>query len=63
MPDEAEDRTLIAELRTFILSYGEHDADCPGIDARQWREHQKVCICGFAPRLDELLGRLAQRLV
>jgi hypothetical protein len=57
-----DDDTVLAELRTFILSYGEHDQDCPGIDARQWPEHRRVCICGFAPRLDELMGKLAERL-
>lgn len=57
-----DDDTLLAELRTFILSYAEHDAGCPGIDARRWSEHRKVCVCGFAARLDELMNKLSERL-
>ena len=50
------------ELRRFILTYAEHDADCPGIDANAWEEQRRVCVCGLAPRLDELLGQLDRRL-
>jgi hypothetical protein len=54
---------IVADLRRFILSYAEHDPECPGINARAWEEHRKVCTCGFAMRLDELLDALDQRLV
>ena len=49
---------LVAEIRTFILSYGEHDPDCPGVDANAWQDQRAVCVCGFAPRLDELMSKL-----
>ena len=50
------------ELRRFILTYAEHDPDCPGIDARAWEDQKRVCECGFASRLDELLETLDERL-
>ena len=50
------------ELRRFILTYAEHDPDCPGIDARAWEEQKSVCVCGLASRLDELLEKLDERL-
>ena len=53
---------LVIELRRFILTYAEHDLDCPGIDANAWSEQKRVCVCGLAPRLDELLGKLDERL-
>lgn len=53
---------LIIELRRFILTYAEHDPDCPGVDANAWEEQKRVCVCGLAPRLDELLEKLDQRL-
>ena len=53
---------LVVELRRFILTYAEHDLDCPSIDANSWDDQLKGCICGLAPRLDELLGVLEQRL-
>jgi len=53
---------LVAELRRFILSYAEHDPECPGIDAKAWEEQRAVCTCGLAPRLDELLEKLEKRL-
>ncbi len=54
---------LIIELRRFILTYAEHDPDCLGVDANAWEEQKRVCVCGLAPRLDELLEKLDQRLV
>lgn len=53
---------FVAELRRFILTYAEHDSDCPGIEANAWEEQRRVCVCGLAPRLDELLATLEQRL-
>ena len=53
---------LTIELRRFILTYAEHDSDCPGIDANAWQEQRRVCSCGLAPRLDELLAKLEARL-
>jgi hypothetical protein len=52
---------FIAELRRFILTYAEHDPDCPGIDAGAWDEQKRVCECGLAPRLDQLLDELAMK--
>jgi len=54
---------LTVELRRFVLTYAEHDPDCPAIDANAWDEQRRVCVCGLAPRLDELLGKLDERLV
>ena len=53
---------LVVELRRFVLTYAEHDSDCPGIDANAWTDQKKVCVCGLALRLDELLAKLDQRL-
>ena len=53
---------LVAEIRRFILSFGEHDPGCPGIDATTWTQQREVCICGFAGRLDELMQRLEEAL-
>jgi hypothetical protein len=38
---------LTIELRRFILTYAEHDPDCPGIDANAWEEQRLVCVCGL----------------
>jgi hypothetical protein len=53
---------LTVELRQFILTYAEHDSDCPGFDANAWEEQKRVCVCGLAFRLDELLEKLDKRL-
>ncbi len=53
---------FVAELRRFILSYAEHDPDCPGLTAKSWSDQRRVCTCGLAPRLDELLEQLEKRL-
>lgn len=53
---------LTIELRRFILTYAEHDPDCLGINGNAWEEQKQVCVCGLAPRLDELLGNLDERL-
>ena len=53
---------LTIELRRFILTYAEHDSDCPGIDANAWEDQKSVCVCGLAPRLDELMETLDSRL-
>jgi hypothetical protein len=34
----------------------------PGVDANAWHEQLKVCVCGLAPRLDELLETIEKRL-
>ena len=47
---------VVAEIRTFMLSYGEHDPDCPGADANAWLDQSTVCVCGFAPPLDKLVS-------
>ncbi len=54
--------SFVAELRRFILTYAEHDSDCPGIEANAWEEQRRVCVGRLAPRLDELLETLEQRL-
>jgi hypothetical protein len=53
---------LVIELRRFILTYAEHDSDCPGIDANAWHDQKKVCVCGLTLRLDELLAKVDERL-
>lgn len=52
----------VVELRRFILTYAEHDPDCPGMDENAWEDQKRVCVCGLAPRLDELLEKLDRRL-
>lgn len=54
--------SLVVELRRFVLTYAEHDPDCPGTDANAWTEQRRVCVCGLAPRLDELLEKINKRL-
>src|SRR5262249_27231055 len=51
-PHDATADPLVAELRTFILSYADHDPDCPGFEALAWSEQREVCTCGFVMRLD-----------
>jgi uncharacterized Rossmann fold enzyme len=53
---------LTIELRRFILTYAEHDDDCPGIEANSWEDQRRVCVCGLAPRLDELMEKLDSRV-
>lgn len=53
---------LTIEMRRFILTYAEHDPDCPGIDANAWEEQKRVCTCGLVVRLDELMSKLDKRL-
>jgi hypothetical protein len=49
------------EMRRFILTYAEHDQDCPGVNANAWHDQKQVCVCGLAPRLDELMLKLDER--
>jgi len=51
------------ELRRFILTYAEHDPDCPGIDQNAWEDQKSSCVCGLAPRLDQLLQELDRKLL
>lgn len=53
---------LTAELRLFVLTYAEHDPDCPGINANAWEDQKQACVCGLGPRLDELMASLDERL-
>ena len=53
---------FVDELRTFFLSYAKHQPDCPGANPNAWSDQRRVCVCGFAPRLDELLRKLDDRL-
>jgi hypothetical protein len=53
---------LTIELRRFILTYAEHDRECPGVDANAWEEQKRICVCGLSVRLDELLEKLDARL-
>ena len=53
---------LTSELRRFMLTYAEHDPECPGIDANAWEEQKRVSTCGLSLRLDELLAKLDSRL-
>ena len=57
------DKTLVAELRTFILSYGEHDSDCPGFEAEGPAALDRAnCTCGFIDRMEDLLAKVAEQL-
>jgi hypothetical protein len=54
---------LIADLRTFILSYGEHDAECPGREAMGPEAVSgATCECGFIGRMNTLLAEVAARI-
>lgn len=54
---------LIADLRTFILSYGEHDAECPGrVATGPEAVSGATCTCGFIGRMNELLAEVAARI-
>lgn len=60
---EGPDDPLVADLRTFMLTYGEHDGDCPGHDAiGPDAVSGAVCTCGFIGRMNELLGEVALRV-
>ena len=61
-PAEPED-PLISDLRRFILSFGEHDPECPGYEATgPMAVDGRSCTCGFIPRMDELLTEMALRI-
>jgi hypothetical protein len=54
---------LIADLRTFILSYGDHDSECPGRDAMGPEAVSgATCRCGFIGRMNTLLAEVAARM-
>ena len=53
---------LIADLRMFMLSYGEHDSECPGREATGPDAISGVnCTCGFISRMNKLLAEVAAR--
>lgn len=54
---------LVLHLRRFILSYGEHDDECPGNRATgPAAVDAELCTCGFIPRMEELLAVVAERM-
>ena len=54
---------LIADLRRFILSFGEHDPECPGFEAQgPMAVEGRSCACGFIPRMNDLLADTAARI-
>ena len=54
---------LITELRTFMLSYGEHDSECPGREATGPEAISGAsCNCGFIKGMNKLLAEVAARL-
>jgi hypothetical protein len=56
------ENSLVTELRRFILSYAEHDPDCPGFDATgDDAVSASACTCGLIERMEELLARVADR--
>jgi hypothetical protein len=51
---------LVADLKRFVESFGDHDPDCPVSD--NLRDELDTCTCGYARRFDfydELLRRLS----
>lgn len=61
-PAEPED-PLISNLRRFILSFGEHDPDCPGYEATgPMAVDVRSCTCGFISRMNDLLAETAARI-
>ncbi len=54
---------LIAELRTFLGSYAEHDLDCPAFDAVGPAVLDPAnCTCGLTEREQELVAKIQLRL-
>jgi hypothetical protein len=54
---------LLTDLRTFMLSYGEHDSECPGRDAIGPEAISgEACECGFISRMNTLLAEVAARI-
>ena len=56
------DEELLADLKRFLESFGDHDDACPGYNAVGRDAELATCICGYARRhdlLDEVLLRLA----
>ena len=54
---------LITDLRTFMLSYGDHDSECPGQDATGPEAISEAsCECGFIGRMNTLLTAVAERI-
>ena len=54
---------LISDLRTFMLSYGDHDSECPGRDANGPDAISDAnCTCGFIGRMNALLAEVAERI-
>jgi hypothetical protein len=64
MPEPAQpEDPLIADLRRFILSFGEHDPECPGYEATgPMAVDARSCTCGFIPRMNDLLAETAARI-
>jgi hypothetical protein len=54
---------LVARVRTFMESYGDHDEDCPLIDSSLYGRDAELgqCVCGYCFRW-ELLAELERRL-
>jgi hypothetical protein len=51
---------LVGDLRRFILSYAEHDPDCPGFEATgDAATSAAMCTCGLIARMEQLLGEVA----
>jgi hypothetical protein len=54
---------LLADLRSFMLSHGQHDEDCGGANGETPSLLDPArCSCGFLPRMEELLNDTASRL-
>jgi hypothetical protein len=64
MPEPAQpEDPLILDLRRFILSFGEHDPECPAYEAiGPTAVEERSCTCGFIPRMNELLAETAERI-
>jgi hypothetical protein len=57
------DEPIVEALRRFILSYAEHDPDCPAGEASGPAAiDPATCLCGLIPRMEELLAELERRL-
>jgi len=54
---------IVEQLRRFILSYAEHDPDCPAVAATGPAAiDPATCRCGLIPRMEDLLAELQRRL-
>ena len=54
---------LISELRTVLLTWAEHDPDCPCLEAQGPAVmDEALCTCGLNLKVREILEKVAARI-